>query len=654
MEEQISFFRGFGIEHEVMFFHIPKPIINKSQKIELPPTSVFFPTDHLQYLKQKGNLPIEELEFLNGLPALEQSGRKCANHWILKKAGDNLLVEFANRGWFEESNKPNHTFKRHISHFIENIIEQEIRFREILHKYCSECMNISKVLGYIAPVSVGMLPNIHVRKSVNESIKLRTKLHKDYTGSFHFTITLPFPLRPLFQYTKEETQLFIEMHRNFANYIQWIEPLFCAVFGTPDLSASGPQLKTSKPKPRGSFRVFHLGWGNYAGSDLRKLEKGISRYANIQPYWRQNLQDLEGVKELKKCDFAGLEPGAISAVGSDFRTFGSRDILRPWHRESGLPMIPPNGLEMRFLDHFDPFHLYPLCQMIGFIMEHSRLHHIGNRYVYKNKAWMEAMNVVMRSGWRGRLPDSYISQISDLFGISFGKNRQAYHIFTILQQHLFHTYKDGLWSKIFLGESASYENIKCPNINRNGWELGFLIWLSQHPKKANEWKQWVRSLPKKWNHWDDWTELWNSYSGNQNWGTQDRDMIYLLESIGLYHLKPISGETIQDETFPLELCLQFIDNFYVYLRQSCIIEQYDALYQQMPIEYFEMFSKDRVIKEMFVYKSFNYIIRDRLYLLYHSKSNDVPMDSKRKNKITTNNRKKFKHSQILPEWIKKE
>ena len=32
-----------------------------------------------------------------------------------------------------------------------------------------------------------------------------------------------------------------------------------------------------------------IGWGNFAGSDLRKLDKGIGRYSNIKSYWRKGL-----------------------------------------------------------------------------------------------------------------------------------------------------------------------------------------------------------------------------------------------------------------------------------------------------------------------------------------------------------------------------
>ena len=53
--------------------------------------------------------------------------------------------------------------------------------------------------------------------------KFRKKLYRDYTGSYHITMTLPY---------KENMKLdkFIEIHQNFANMLQWLEPLMVSAY----------------------------------------------------------------------------------------------------------------------------------------------------------------------------------------------------------------------------------------------------------------------------------------------------------------------------------------------------------------------------------------------------------------------------------------
>ena len=111
----------------------------------------------------------------------------------------------------------------------------------------------------------------------SKNYNLRPKLYKDYCGSYHITITLPY---------KEKMKLskFIDIHKNFANMIQWIEPLLITAY----FSADDKSMGTSK-KVRGSYRVVRTGWGNLAGSDVRKFNVSVGRYSNIPSYWRKGL-----------------------------------------------------------------------------------------------------------------------------------------------------------------------------------------------------------------------------------------------------------------------------------------------------------------------------------------------------------------------------
>ena len=111
---------------------------------------------------------------------------------------------------------------------------------------------------------------------------------------------------------------FVELHRNFGKQVQMIEPLLIASFFSPDPDSVGDGGK----KIEGSFRVMSTGWGNFAGSDLRKLDKGVGRYANLESEWRKTL-NFEESKALHDCNKEVYidEPNAVGILSSDFRTF---------------------------------------------------------------------------------------------------------------------------------------------------------------------------------------------------------------------------------------------------------------------------------------------------------------------------------------------
>ena len=62
---------------------------------------------------------------------------------------------------------------------------------------------------------------------------------KDYSGSFHITITLPYTIK-----TTEEK--FINNHKNFENQFQWLEPLLISAFFSGDDDAIGNRKKKNK------------------------------------------------------------------------------------------------------------------------------------------------------------------------------------------------------------------------------------------------------------------------------------------------------------------------------------------------------------------------------------------------------------------------
>jgi len=232
-------------------------------------------------------------------------------------------------------------------------MENEYRFLKLINenKFLEEQVH---KYGILVQYPFGMSSYIRLPKNYfTKSYKFYENLIEDYLGSFHVTITLPFIAKK--KYTKNDEDKFIEMHKNFANQFQWIEPLLLSAFFSCDQKAVG----TERKRVRGSFRVMRVGWGNFAGSNIKKIDKGIGRYATIKSYWRDNL-DFYEIDKLKPCYKPKQqkgEPSAQSLLSSNIRTFGSTDPERPWHRISGAPMNIPNGIEIRIFDHFNTIFL---------------------------------------------------------------------------------------------------------------------------------------------------------------------------------------------------------------------------------------------------------------------------------------------------------
>ena len=155
-------------------------------------------------------------------------------------------------------------------------------------------MDITELYGYILPYPVGMSSYIKVPAKKSRTSENFTKyifnkkLAQDYTGSYHITMTLPFT-------KKTSKKVFIKRHQNFANQIQWLQPLLIGSYFSGDDTAIGVGDK----KIRGSFRVMQVGWGNLAGSDIRKFDKGIGRYSNIKSYWRDGLK-FKGLDRIER------------------------------------------------------------------------------------------------------------------------------------------------------------------------------------------------------------------------------------------------------------------------------------------------------------------------------------------------------------------
>jgi hypothetical protein len=529
---------GIGLEHEVQLFHNPYSKRNKtnvdsdvsntriSDNIDSITEFIVYnsldPT--IQLLEKSSNydkLTQDDRQFLDNIP-FEASGRKCSGEHVLEKVPVGM-PEFVTVDPFSSlDRKP-----KCMEDYCDQILNQEKRFINIILMNELAKKQIYKY-GDLMAFPFGMSNYIKVpteSSSKTEVYKYKKKLYEDYTGSYHVTLTLPYDKNKSDdrKYKKE----FIRMHQQFANQFQWLEPLLIAGYFSSDMKSMG----TVDTRIRGSFRLMRTGWGNLATSNVRKFKDGIGRYADINAHWRQGL-NFKDIEKLQYCNKVSIpEPGAVSALGANFRTFGSTDPLRPWHRESGVGMTIPNGIEIRIFDHFPSKYLKSLCRIIIYIAENSRIH-TTNKYVYKNKFWIEAIQKIMMEGWRAILPIGYIKELRKNLNLKIEtKSLIAYDILETVNLELFKKHNDGDYPHMMLRKYTKNKPPKIPNINRYSWEYGLLIKLNRDKQFTKKFKLVLKKLPKNQTiTLDIFSELFFNIFDKKLWVNNIEDIMYFLQT----------------------------------------------------------------------------------------------------------------------------
>ena len=472
---------GFGIEHEMHVFHKPKDSSKNIKDFIIFDSSTALNRIIDEYNNGKIKLTELELKVIDSIP-FETSGRLCNEKWVIKRVPVKM-PEFVT--WKPICSLEN---DRSLIGMTKDIIELREIYFNILMKD-KETKALVRKYGKLSDYPFGMTRYLKVPKIKNNTYtfpknsKGEDSVRPEYNGSYHLTMTLPHKAN----ISRAE---FIKIHQNFCNQLQWIEPLLLTAYFTGDENAPG----SSKKYVRGSFRVMIIGWGNFAGTDIRLLETGIGRYAKTPTYWRDNFELYESEK-LDPCippSAAAKAEKAITTLSSDIRTFGSTDPLRPDHRESGIGMTVPNGIEFRIFDHFQDKYIESLSYLFSLIAENSRVTKTEG-YVYKNKIWIDELQNIMTHGYKAELSEEYIKLLREKLGLKIKTTSIiAYDVFCTVFDELYEKNKNGKWSLIFNGlkYNKKSNNIKLfqkkfeavPDVNKKGWQFAFMVKANRNSK----------------------------------------------------------------------------------------------------------------------------------------------------------------------------
>ena len=433
----------------------------------------------------------------------------------------------------------------------------------------------SKILEVIAasPGEVSMSKEFgdvrHPRSGMSSNLGLYTrtsgKTHhcspcdgchlKDYTGSYHISISLPHDSEGWVAYDEKilnraggfnkcsrkyggyrnssgdsPLDMWITAHSNLANMIQWIEPLVLAVFGSPDSDSVCDNGKFVE----GSYRTMNSGWGVPGTTDVRTFgETGTGRYSNTGFDWMIDVAPKSSL---------GVIGCVEQGMGSDIRTKSSPSDHEAPDSEKASLMDVGYGIELRFLDNFPLEDLRGVYRLVALLAEASRTH-TAESFVYGDEGWAYSAQQAILEGWNAILSPDYVSSLESTLDIrldGLDGNVQAFDVLNEVYQQLALKHADGFWTGLLLHDT---EMAPLGNPNRDGWELGASL--------AGITPDFVREAFNLSKSSSDSVEI-SSLSGGECFDDIE-ELVYLAESLGMVDtIEPNRDGSVKAVRFLLE------------------------------------------------------------------------------------------------------
>jgi hypothetical protein len=222
-------------------------------------------------------------------------------------------------------------------------------------------------------------------------------------GTLHINLTLPTRLgwnkQPLYW------KSFVEKHRRLARLIQWLEPMFIAVYGSGD-----PLAAVSERFARGSQRVAvsrYIGLGTF---DTETMQTG-----KILQIPRGDLPWYDWL--YKRTDYVQLDK-----IGLDlnFNKHGA------------------HGLELRFFDQMSYENLEEVMKLLVLVMDSSlKIQHVENPV--KNSVWKSAAGQALLEGAAWQMSVIQLEAVFQSFKIQDVIHKEPLYVtdaLKLLHQHL--------------------------------------------------------------------------------------------------------------------------------------------------------------------------------------------------------------------------
>ena len=470
-KELIVIPKAFGLEMEATYIINPLTTEDRFKSFYVPSIAKIITYIDNKYGSDKYKY-IQEAEV---------SGRTCAGVSIIKPDPRHSMLEIATDQAFGFKKTLEFDDLLDYSTYLIKIQKNAIKDLNLFFK--KEKLYKNRKYKSIVPYPYAMSNRLKNAEIILNN-KKDTKNKTNYTGSYHVTITIPY--NPLIK----SLDVYYENYKRYINQFQWIEPMIIAFYTTTDMRGIGSE----KVRARASYRILMSGWGNPAGSDVRKFDQGLTRKVNIPLYWRKGL-NFEGMEKLekycadpkKKYAHDYVDPDRdLYDMGGDFRT-PSGDHGQDWSVRD-RPLGGP--VEMRILDFFPPQHMASLLRILAFIIENAT--RTKNKiYVYKDKDWIKTIQNVFKEGWRAKIPKGYINKLEKVLNLKFPKKPLMLDsFFDVFLNTLYKKNKNGFYvNQLLRKDYKKQPKLTKSNPNRESWDFGFLLKLSDNILTRNKIKK---------------------------------------------------------------------------------------------------------------------------------------------------------------------
>lgn len=265
------------------------------------------------------------------------------------------------------------------------------------------------------------------------------KMDTEYTGSYHFWITMP-------HFKTDEIGKVESMHQKAVFLLQTVEPLFCSLYGSCDPNIN---KKNAIPYLKGSYRAannMYAAFGTSPASMYKDKPDGLfgssvlfSRIVRKNVYSPKrmdvNMYSNNIAKHITKRvdsaeipDYMFMGNDSHSAMGADFR------------RKSDI-----KGFEFRIWDHFPQEYVKDILK-ITYLISCYAVSIKANHLVYsmEDQSWNNSMRDALLEGYLMKINNKYVSYINKQFKTKISNKKDSQK----LLEHLI----DILWKKVMDNE----------------------------------------------------------------------------------------------------------------------------------------------------------------------------------------------------------
>lgn len=268
------------------------------------------------------------------------------------------------------------------------------------------------------------------------------KLDTDYTGSYHFWVTLP-------HLKLDETDHIQSMHQKAVFLLQTIEPLLCSLYGSSDPNIN---RKDNVPYMKGSFRAANNMYASFGTTPASMYKQERPRYGfgfgnpvfnrviNKQVYTPKkmdvSLYKNNVVKKLvKRVDSEEIPDYFMvhvdmNSLGADFR------------RKDGI-----KGFEFRIWDHFPQKYLPDILKIVYLVSCYATTipsKHL--QYSIEDQEWNNSMRDALLEGHSFKVHNKFVSFINKQFKLKLVNKKTSQQ----LMEHMI----DVVWNKVMSDKDA--------------------------------------------------------------------------------------------------------------------------------------------------------------------------------------------------------